>query len=1051
MEQSSTESAVPSNADIKMVMDSIGQLTGSVQAIGSDLSKVADRVSALEALESPAQSASVSPARSASFLSSAQSASADVSFTLPDREEDEADDDMIERKGKSFKLSDRTTSFLSETFSTAATNTVRRQWRDRFGHPQSEVTSPPFMDKLVKSRLHPATKSRDRQLSKEQALLLDAAGPLTYVLEEAVRGTLTLDESIAACEQSLMFIGNASSHLNRERRKNAITCMNKALVDMADDDTIFKTAAPALFGDGFSKKAKERSDELKCLSQAANATKTDQRHQSSFFRQSRFRKQQLPEGRLLWSGQRQQAQLPQQAIHAVQPLQAGSIQPEQGLQTVMSHAIIPQNQIKCLSNYPMSSVVESLVRMGIKDLTQSVGAQSLIAGRITLFLDNWRVLTSDQWVLNCVQGYRIQFLGEPQQTTLPREIVFSEGEKQKISLEVIAMLNKQAITEVLGVERLGKEFVSQLFAVPKKDGAIRPIINLKALNHFVEVTHFKMEGIHMLKDLLRQGDFMTKVDLKDAYFMIPIAEDQRKFLRFAWQGRMYQFNCLPFGLSSAPWVFTKTSRAVILTLRTLGLRLIIYIDDILIMAETEDKAKDHTVGLIFLLENLGFIVNYQKSQLNPTREIDFLGFSINSESLTMKLPGNKLKKTRADAKKLRAQTNHPTIAVSRLLGKLNHAAQAIPPAPLFYRNLQSCLQKALEEGSQNYDYPCRLSHEALEELDWWINQLNEWNGRCLLTPKPDLIIETDASTIGWGASCQDVRTGGPWSPREQAMHINCLELLAAFLAVKAFVRTSQNVVVHLRMDNTTALTYINKFGGTVSPDLNRLTKEMWTWCMARQITLTASHLAGSMNVIADEESRVMKDRSDWMLNPAVFHQIQARMGPLEVDLFASRLTHQLPKYVSWRPDPDAIEVDALSLDWTKCHGYANPPWNLIGRVIALVRSQKAQVVLVAPVWPSQPWYPTLLEMLVRTPLLLPSRGLIQATHPVNQPEIIPRLAAWNISGESTPAKMFRMELQSSSSRHGDRNHPRHMTPCLGNGWAGAVNGIPIPFQVISQQ
>ena len=158
------------------------------------------------------------------------------------------------------------------------------------------------------------------------------------------------------------------------------------------------------------------------------------------------------------------------------------------------------------------------------------------------------MLTTDQWVLDCVQGYKIHFVQEPFQTVSPREIVFQEDETKKISSEVVAMQSKHAISEVMHADQTNNQFVSQLFAVPKKDGAIRPIINLKALNRFVEVSHFKMEGIHMLKELLRPGDFMTKVDLKDAYFMIPIAADQRKFLRFAWQGKMYQFNCLPFEL-----------------------------------------------------------------------------------------------------------------------------------------------------------------------------------------------------------------------------------------------------------------------------------------------------------------------------------------------------------------------------------------------------------------------------------------------------------------------------------------------------------------------
>ena len=268
----------------------------------------------------------------------------------------------------------------------------------------------------------------------------------------------------------------------------------------------------------------------------------------------------------------------------------------------------------------------------------------------------------------------------------------------------------------------------------------------------------------MLKDILKPGDWMTKVDLKDAYFMIPVASNMKRLLRFRWQGKAYQFNCLPFGLSSAPWVFTKTTRSIVTILRTLGLKIIIYIDDILIMADSQAMAREHTAALIFLLENLGFIINHPKSLLDPTQEIDFLGFMINSETMEIKMPGEKIKHIRLEAKKLQEKDSCQAIALSRLLGKLNHASQAIPPAPLFYRNLQLCLQRSLEgKGGKDYTAPAYLTIPAMEELKWWQQHLTKWNGRCLLSRTPDLVIETDASTVGWGAFCQGVRTGGPWS------------------------------------------------------------------------------------------------------------------------------------------------------------------------------------------------------------------------------------------------------------------------------------------------
>ena len=105
-----------------------------------------------------------------------------------------------------------------------------------------------------------------------------------------------------------------------------------------------------------------------------------------------------------------------------------------------------------------------------------------------------------------------------------------------------------------------------------------------------------------------------------------------------------------------------------------------------------------------------------------------------------------------------------------------------------------------------------------------------------------------------------------------------------------------------------------------------------------------------------------------MLNPALFQRIQHQFPSVNADLFASRLTFQLPRFFSWRPDPLVEATDAFLQNWKGLKGYANPPWNLIGRVLMKVENQAADLVLEAPVWPSQPWYPKLLSLLVSPPL-----------------------------------------------------------------------------------
>ena len=130
-----------------------------------------------------------------------------------------------------------------------------------------------------------------------------------------------------------------------------------------------------------------------------------------------------------------------------------------------------------------------------------------------------------------------------------------------------------------------------------------------------------------------------------------------------------------------------------------------------------------------------------------------------------------------------------------------------------------------------------------------------WNGKTLIQRDIDLVIDSDASLERWGACCSKQRTGGPWSQQERLMHINCLELLAATLATKTFAKSKTVIFISLRIDNTTVVAYINNLGGTASRELVMLARDLWMWCLERNIHIAAVHLPGVLNTIADTESR----------------------------------------------------------------------------------------------------------------------------------------------------------------------------------------------------
>ena len=394
--------------------------------------------------------------------------------------------------------------------------------------------------------------------------------------------------------------------------------------------------------------------------------------------------------------------------------------------------------------------------------------------------------------------------------------------------------------------------------------------------------------------------------------------------------------------------------------------------------------------------------------------------------------------------------------IARFVGKTTATLKAIPLAPLHYRALQMQMNSVLllnynqEEISDKYNTILALNPASKEDLRWWMNLSTAPMGSPVQPPDLTIIVHSDASMQSWGAVLNgQTQTGGVWSLEEATHHTNYLELLAAFLVIKAFGKNWQNVAVLLCMDNVTAVSYINQKGGTVSKALSQLAITIWTWCKEREITLQAEHLPGQLNSQADEESRTVRDHCDWMLNRTIFQQIEAVMGPLEVDLFASRLTKQLPRFYCWRPDPEAEATDAFIQNWAPIRGFANPPWCLIHRCLTKVRRQAARIVLVTPLWKTQPWFPLVLELLEDYPRRIPQQSDL-VSMPLGQEFLmqqgVPQMVVWPISGNPTHHEEFLRKVQTSCLHHGETKQTPIMVPHSLDGLAGVSRGVEIPLE-----
>ena len=152
----------------------------------------------------------------------------------------------------------------------------------------------------------------------------------------------------------------------------------------------------------------------------------------------------------------------------------------------------------------------------------------------------------------------------------------------------------------------------------------RPVIDLSSLNKFLAIPKFKMETPESIRASLRKGEWVTSIDLANAYLHIPIHTQSQKYLRFHFQGVTYQFTSLPFGLAAAPLIFTSTVKEVKLIALQSGIRLHQYLDDWLIRVPSEQECMDQTQKLPKLVKDLGFIVNLSIKYVISARTLSLL-------------------------------------------------------------------------------------------------------------------------------------------------------------------------------------------------------------------------------------------------------------------------------------------------------------------------------------------------------------------------------------------------------------------------------------------
>ena len=521
--------------------------------------------------------------------------------------------------------------------------------------------------------------------------------------------------------------------------------------------------------------------------------------------------------------------------------------------------------------------------------------------------------------------------------------------EQETSPDADKMLKKLRKKRVIEKAKILR-WQSRIFTVPKKDSPDgRLILDLSFLNTFIKCPHFKMLTIREVKLLLPRGCWTISIDFKDGFWHLPVARGKRPFLGFRWKNQNWQFRAMPFGLNVAPRIFTKVVAHAVKVLAEEGIWCLPYLDDLLIVAYSQEECLMAVERSVKILKSLGWLLNLKKSRLNPAQRFEWLGVQFDLTTHTAMVPKEKLNLLQERLKEVLTAESSSIREIMQLQGMANWIGMHDPIARLMLSRTRKIIKTFKR---MDIDKPVTLSKNMKLSLCKWIVGVPV--PQSLGAPSPDYIIQTDASLHGWGFVINSTSFSGKFD-KSMTYSINILELLTVWFSL--LMISKRNVVIQILCDNSTSIAAVRRASSLV-PHIATLTELIWRRAASLQWTLSIAHIQGSFNVIADQLSRGVELTTEWSLSTKDFQKI-LKMNPLlHVDLFATSLNNQLPTFVSPCPDMKAAAVDALSTPWEQWeHLYLFPPTNLVPKVLAkLASSQFKSAVLVTTETPTRPWY-----------------------------------------------------------------------------------------------
>ena len=417
----------------------------------------------------------------------------------------------------------------------------------------------------------------------------------------------------------------------------------------------------------------------------------------------------------------------------------------------------------------------------------------------------------------------------------------------------IDKLVDQGILQCCKVSPNARYFENYIFPKIKENGKVRIIFDMKNLDRKLTFKTFKNMKLADLFPYLHSCSFACRLDLTSAYYHISIAESCKKFLAFKFENKIYMWNAMPFGLSEAPYLFSKLMECVVTNLRVkFNLIIMFYLDDIIILDHSLESCKKAVKLAIEFITSLGLTINFDKSVVSPVQVITFLGVKLDLINKTIAPSEENANKCILKTVNFLERSKANRTCFKSLIGTLNFSASFT----WFGRNALKDLAKfnSIFRTPKWKHIPRVVKHL----LKAWTEK-EHYTDVPIPKTNPDVILFTDASAKGWGGMFVighlNIPINGIWDTTERKYTMNSLETLAILKALQKAPESIANGSIHILSDNTIAVASIRQGGSTRFQIRQKIVGKILKIMKERKITVTISHLKGSLNVSADALSR----------------------------------------------------------------------------------------------------------------------------------------------------------------------------------------------------